>query len=134
LLGDTGDIKIADFGWSVHAPSSRRNTLCGTLDYLPPEIVEGRPHDERVDTWSLRVSLYEFLVGTPSFETESHTATYRKISPPFETESHTATYRKSSRVDLNFSPGVAIDAQEIFFKKILIRDCHLSSFPSILRY
>ena len=31
-----GDLKIADFGWSVHAPSSRRGTMCGTLDYLPP--------------------------------------------------------------------------------------------------
>ena len=117
-LGATSDIKIADFGWYVHAPSSRGGALCGTLDYLPPEIVEGRPYDERVDIWSFGVLLYKFLVGTP----------------PFETESHTATYRKSSRVDLNFSPGVAIDAQEIFFKKILIRDCHLSSFPSILRY
>lgn len=39
LLGANGEIKIADFGWSVHAPSSRRTTLCGTLDYLPPEMV-----------------------------------------------------------------------------------------------
>lgn len=39
LLGAKGEIKIADFGWSVHAPSSRRTTLCGTLDYLPPEMV-----------------------------------------------------------------------------------------------
>ena len=35
-----GELKIADFGWSVHAPTSRRNTLCGTLDYLPPEMIE----------------------------------------------------------------------------------------------
>ncbi len=32
-----GELKIADFGWSVHT-SSRRRTLCGTLDYLPPEM------------------------------------------------------------------------------------------------
>eukprot|EP00850_Spirogloea_muscicola_P019187 SM000185S04046 [mRNA] locus=s185:142358:143808:- [translate_table: standard] len=38
LLGARGDLKIADFGWSVHAPSLRRQTLCGTLDYLPPEM------------------------------------------------------------------------------------------------
>ena len=38
LVGAYGELKIADFGWSVHAPTSRRNTLCGTLDYLPPEI------------------------------------------------------------------------------------------------
>jgi len=31
LLGHQGNVKIADFGWSVHAPSSRRNTFCGTL-------------------------------------------------------------------------------------------------------
>ena len=42
-----GDLKIADFGWSVHAPSSRRTTLCGTLDYLPPEMVENKQHDEK---------------------------------------------------------------------------------------
>ena len=36
LLDMKGDLKIADFGWSVHAPSSRRATMCGTLDYLPP--------------------------------------------------------------------------------------------------
>ena len=42
LLGYKGEIKIADFGWSVHAPSSRRTTLCGTLDYLPPEMIEVR--------------------------------------------------------------------------------------------
>ena len=42
LLGYKGDVKVADFGWSVHAPSSRRTTLCGTLDYLPPEMIEVR--------------------------------------------------------------------------------------------
>ncbi len=56
LLGMNGDLKIADFGWSVHAPNARfetvfnlsftrRTTLCGTLDYLPPEMVEGRDHN-----------------------------------------------------------------------------------------
>ena len=38
---------------SVHAPNSRRKTLCGTLDYLPPEMVEGSYHDANVDVWSL---------------------------------------------------------------------------------
>lgn len=37
LLGHNGDLKIADFGWSVHEPNSTRTTLCGTVDYLPPE-------------------------------------------------------------------------------------------------
>nr|XP_056700865.1 aurora kinase A [Euleptes europaea] len=92
LLGSNGELKIADFGWSVHAPSSRRSTLCGTLDYLPPEMIEGRTHDEKVDLWSLGVLCYEFLVGKPPFESKTYQDTYRAISkveyrfPPFVTE------------------------------------------------
>ncbi len=48
LVSPQGDLKIADFGWSVHAPNSRRKTMCGTLDYLPPEMVEGSYHDSKV--------------------------------------------------------------------------------------
>lgn len=53
LLTITGDIKLADFGWSVHAPSSMRKTLCGTLDYLAPEMVENQPYRKMVDNWCL---------------------------------------------------------------------------------
>ena len=79
LLDVRGDLKIADFGWSVHAPSSRRATMCGTLDYLPPEMVAGEFHDEKVDLWSLGVLCYEFLCGKPPFETASHPETYQRI-------------------------------------------------------
>lgn len=80
LLGANGELKIADFGWSVHTPSSRRSTLCGTLDYLPPEMIEGKTHDEKVDLWSLGVLCYEFLVGKPPFESKTNEDTYRRIS------------------------------------------------------
>ena len=80
LVDGKGEVKIADFGWSVHAPSSKRHTLCGTLDYLPPEMVEGQPHDKKVDVWSLGVLAYEFLVGNPPFEAQGHSETYRRIS------------------------------------------------------
>ena len=68
LLGINGELKIGDFGWSVHAPGNRRKTLCGTLDYLPPEMVEGRDHSEKVDYWALGVLTYEFICGNPPFE------------------------------------------------------------------
>lgn len=58
----------------------RRTTMCGTLDYLPPEMVEGKTHDENVDLWSLGVLCYEFLVGCPPFEAESHSDTYARIT------------------------------------------------------
>ncbi|XP_014665159.1 PREDICTED: serine/threonine-protein kinase Aurora-2-like isoform X2 [Priapulus caudatus] len=97
LLGLTGDLKIADFGWSVHAPSSRRTTLCGTLDYLPPEMIEGRAHDDKVDLWSLGILCYEFLVG----------------KPPFEAQGHSETYRRITKVDLRFPSHVSDGAKDL---------------------
>lgn len=105
LIGQRGDIKIADFGWSVHAPSKRRQTLCGTLDYLPPEMVEGREHDETADVWSLGVLAYEFLVG----------------SPPFEAEGHRATYRRISSVDLKF-PDIVTEGARDLISRLLVKE------------
>lgn len=79
LLDSKGDVKIADFGWSVHAPNSRRKTLCGTLDYLPPEMVSASHHDHAVDLWCLGVLMYEFLVGQPPFVSQGTKETYQKI-------------------------------------------------------
>ncbi|XP_015190463.1 PREDICTED: aurora kinase C-like [Polistes dominula] len=79
LLGLKGELKMADFGWSVHAPSSRRETLCGTLDYLPPEMVAGKTYNHTVDLWSMGVLCYECLVGTPPFLTQSYEETYIRI-------------------------------------------------------
>lgn len=61
--------KLGDFGWSVHFPvsSGRRRTACGTLDYLPPELVLGHAYEKTCDIWSLGVLCYELLNGTPPF-------------------------------------------------------------------
>ncbi|CAH1179232.1 unnamed protein product [Phaedon cochleariae] len=103
LLGAKGEIKIADFGWSVHAPSSRRTTLCGTLDYLPPEMVTGKTHNEKVDLWSLGVLCYEFLTG----------------KPPFESKDYDDTYRRISKAQFTMPPYISIEAQDLM-KKLLV--------------
>uniref|UniRef100_A0A182XV80 Aurora kinase n=1 Tax=Anopheles stephensi TaxID=30069 RepID=A0A182XV80_ANOST len=79
LLGHGGELKIADFGWSVHEPTSSRTTLCGTLDYLSPEMVQGQPHTKTVDLWSLGVLAYELLCGKAPFLANTYEETYRKI-------------------------------------------------------
>lgn len=83
LVGIHGEVKISDFGWSVHAPNNRRNTMCGTLDYLPPEMLKPGNSDnyynQRVDLWSLGVLMYEFLVGEAPFE-DTPTMTQRRIA------------------------------------------------------
>ncbi|PRW56777.1 Serine threonine- kinase Aurora-1 [Chlorella sorokiniana] len=107
LLGLNGELKIGDFGWSVHAPNSRRKTLCGTLDYLPPEMVEGSYHDAAVDVWSLGVLCYEFLYG----------------QPPFEAAGHSETYKRILRVDLKFpaSPARSDGAKDLI-RKLLVKN------------
>jgi len=79
LINANGQLKISDFGWSVHAPGKRRKTFCGTLDYLPPEMVQGKEHDKGVDIWTVGILTYEFLVGKPPFEGEDVNATYKLI-------------------------------------------------------
>jgi len=79
LLGLQGEVKLADFGWSVRTPSKRRETMCGTLDYLPPEMVEQKEYNHKVDNWTVGVLCYELLCGSPPFETEQQNETYRRI-------------------------------------------------------
>ncbi len=128
-MGLNGELKIADFGWSVHAPSSRRRTLCGTLDYLPPEMVEGREHDSAGEGHIQREQGTENLLDAPC--DAGHPPPYNASSdqpevdnwslgvlayefltggPPFEAPGHQDTYRRIVRVDLKF-PGSAIDNQ-----------------------
>lgn len=38
LLSVDDQVKLSDFGWSIHTTSNARKTMCGTLDYLPPEM------------------------------------------------------------------------------------------------
>jgi aurora kinase len=88
LFGLHGEIKLADFGYAVHSDSNMRSTVCGTLDYLAPEVAVMMPNpgqsDEfytnAVDRWSLGVLMYELLVGKPPFEMKSSEKTHRKIA------------------------------------------------------
>lgn len=82
LLSSSRTVKLSDFGWSVQSDSQlnrRRQTVCGTLDYLPPEMVQSQEYNESVDLWLLGILCYEFLVGRPPFEEQEKAATYKRI-------------------------------------------------------
>ena len=79
LIDCHGDIKLSDFGWSVHFKKKRRQTMCGTVDYLAPELVERKEYGCDVDTWSVGVLLFEFLFGRAPFTDNSTQWTYVNI-------------------------------------------------------
>uniref|UniRef100_A0A915BKY6 Aurora kinase n=6 Tax=Parascaris univalens TaxID=6257 RepID=A0A915BKY6_PARUN len=118
LLGLQGELKIADFGWSVHAPSSRRATMCGTLDYLPPEMIQGQDHDEKVDLWSLGVLCYEFLVGRP----------------PFESKTSSETYKLILKVRYDFPPHISLDARDLISKLLRRRPEERLSLKGVMQH
>ena len=69
LVCNDDQLKISDFGWSVRALTTQRKTMCGTLDYLCPEIIEGK-YDKLCDLWSIGVITYVLLCGYPPFNAE----------------------------------------------------------------
>jgi len=149
LLSGDGVLKLADFGWAAHDRNgyngyqttsqfgenipphrvnlgSRRTTICGTLDYLAPEVVKGKAYDETVDNWTLGVLAYELVVGAPPFEPINEPLEYSPFSTPHLHEStpssvqsdNEATFKKIRALDYKFPSEVSSDVRDLI-KRLL---------------
>jgi len=78
VLEDNGYLKITDFGFAKFI-KDKTYTLCGTPDYLSPEIVTGQGHGKGVDWWTLGVLIFEMLHGVTPFFSSDQTEMYRRI-------------------------------------------------------
>ena len=78
LIDGDGNVKITDFGFAK-VIESRTYTLCGTPDYLAPEIILNKGHGKPVDWWALGVLIFEMLSGFPPFYDDDPMGTYQKI-------------------------------------------------------
>ncbi len=76
LLIDTkGNLKLTDFGFAKII-EKRTYTLCGTPEYLAPEILMQKGHSKPVDWWCLGILIYEMIVGIDPFSDEEPMSIY----------------------------------------------------------
>lgn len=82
FLNDRMEVKIGDFGLAtkLEFDGERKRTICGTPNYIAPEVLEGRfGHGYEADIWSIGVIIFTLLTGKPPFETADVKTTYKRI-------------------------------------------------------
>ncbi|CBH12012.1 serine/threonine-protein kinase, putative [Trypanosoma brucei gambiense DAL972] len=98
LIDFEGNMKLGDFGFASEftSPFEKKTTVCGTPNYLAPEVLAckstGVGYGLEADIWSLGVLLYALVVG----------------KPPFEAKDISATYHRIRKVDYSFPEGISI--------------------------
>ena len=86
LLDEDGHIKLVDFGFAKRLGRGNDGTeaavetytLCGTPEYLAPEVIHNKGHTTAVDWWALGILIYEFLTGYPPFWHQSPIEIYKQ--------------------------------------------------------
>mmetsp|Transcript_10044 Transcript_10044/g.18741 ORF Transcript_10044/g.18741 Transcript_10044/m.18741 type:complete len:436 (+) Transcript_10044:116-1423(+) len=79
VMNNDGYVKLVDFGLAKQLLTGKTWTLCGTPDYLAPEVILNEGHDIAVDYWALGVLIFEMVVGTPPFYADDPMEVYEKI-------------------------------------------------------
>ncbi|EIJ88773.1 protein kinase X [Nematocida parisii] len=128
LLDREGHIKLADFGFSKKLYQPLTWTLCGTPEYLAPEIVMNIGHGFEVDFWSLGVILYEMIVGQPPFYHENQVELCRLIIrgnikfpafvDPVSKDLIKQLLQTDRRKRLGYKKGVKMICRHSFFREI----------------
>ena len=126
LINHNNVLKLCDFGWSVYLNNNKRETFCGTVEYMAPEIVKNESYDYSIDVWSLGVLLYELI--------HSHSPFVAKDLNINKIENNIVSK------ELRFKKGVSLECRDLI-EKLLIKDAKsrikigdIYKHPFILKY
>ncbi|XP_066536928.1 serine/threonine-protein kinase PLK3 [Hoplias malabaricus] len=81
FINENMELRLGDFGLAAKLESveKRKKTICGTPNYLAPEVLNRQGHGTESDVWSLGCVMYTLLCGNPPFETLDLKETYKCI-------------------------------------------------------
>jgi serine/threonine protein kinase len=105
LIDSAGFMKVTDFGFAK-VVEDRTWTLCGTPEYLAPEIIQSKGHNMAVDWWAVGVLIYEMLAGYPPYYDDN----------PF------GIYQMVIEKDPAFPQGTFKGSAKSLIKKLLVKD------------
>ncbi|XP_018018894.1 serine/threonine-protein kinase PLK1 [Hyalella azteca] len=80
FLSQDMNVKIGDFGLATRTADNRQVTICGTPNYIAPEVLNKCGHFYQADIWAIGCIMYALLVGQPPFETDTLKETYSRIT------------------------------------------------------
>lgn len=108
LIDRYGHVKLTDFGFAKEIGPEGTVTMCGTPEYLAPEIIRGEAYDKNVDWWALGILMYEMLAGFPPFYDE-------------ENDNPVAIYTKILAGQVKFPSGMELFTKDLI-KRLLMQD------------
>lgn len=81
VFDDEFNAKLCDFGWTAELTNKYgRKSVCGTFEYMSPEVIAKDNHDFKNDIWGLGVLFYELLHGIPPFRAKTFSDIQSKIN------------------------------------------------------
>jgi len=139
LIGSTGEIKLADFGYAVQlsAEAEKRQTVCGSPYWMAPEVILGQQYGKEVDIWSLGIMLMECCDLEPPYILESPSKALVLIStkpvPPLRhPDKWSPELRQFRDLCLNRDPKIRPEAIELLMHTFLRRTCMPKEFKEML--
>ena len=146
LLDNEDRVKLTDFGWSNYYSTENpalRYTLCGTPEYLPPEIITTSGHNTGADIWCLGILLFEMLTGTTPFNAttkDQMLGNITKLKPKYPTGISLTAKDLISKM-IHKDPNARISATDIKkhpwlleyppIRETLVQDCVPKVLPSL---